>query len=252
MPGRRWLEEFRAESLRRGLPPDYVDRLAAELSDHLVDLKEETMQREAVCDDATIESRLGEPGRIAGAAVEARGGVLRRSRLAAFAVFALLPVPVLVLLWVAAGMLWFLAGELFVYVIEASGWAASLEASGRAAAIEAWLREHEAGGVVLMRVLITASLAVPAAGLAAAYCRLSKRTGRSLLWAAVGCLLVVVAAGAVQHHVTPADASGHGMVMVGLSTRTVNGWQIAQAAGPLAVGLAFAWRLRRRQRAIVV
>lgn len=246
MSGRLWLEDVRRESLRRGLSPAYVERLTAELSDHLFDLKEETMLREAVCDDAAIEARLGEPARIAGAAAEARGGVLWRSRLAAFAVFAVLPVPALVLLWAVAGMLWFVAGDLFVLVVEGSGWAAAMEASGRAEAIEAWMREHEAGGAVLLRVLITASVAVPAAALAAAYCGLSRRTGRSVLWATVGCLLVVAASGALRHQVRPADASGHGTVMVGLATTGVNGWQVAQAAVPAAVGIAFAWRARRR------
>lgn len=253
MPGRRWLEEVRRESLRRGLPAAYVERLAEELSDHLFDLKEETMRTEgAVLEDEGIESRLGEPGRIAGAAVEARGGVLRRSRLAAFTVFALLPVPALVLLWIAAGVLWILGGQLFVYVVEASGWAAALEVSGRAAALEAWVREHEMGGVVLLRLIITASVAVPAAGLAAAYCRLSKRTGRSLLWATVGCLLIVAASGAVRHHATPADRSGHGTVMVGLETGMIGGWQVAQAAIPAMVGAVFVWRARRRQRALAL
>ncbi|HEX6987191.1 MAG TPA: hypothetical protein VF170_17565 [Planctomycetaceae bacterium] len=236
MPDRRWLEQMREESLRRGLPPEYVERLAAELSDHLVDLREEAMQREAVCDDRTIEARLGEPGWVAGVAEAARGGLLRRSRLAAFAVFALLPVPALLLLWAAAGLLWYVAGALFVYCVEASG---------RSAAVETWISGQETGGVVLLRLLIVSAIAVPAAGLAAAYCLLSKRTGRSLLWAAVGCLVVAAASGVVRHQVTPPDAAGHGTVMIGVGTGAVSGWQLAQATAPAVVGLAFAWRQGR-------
>jgi hypothetical protein len=231
-----------------------VERLAAELSDHLVDLKEETMRKDdavkddAVLEDEGIESRLGSPAGIARAAEAShRVGLLRRSPAAAVAVFALLPIPALVLLWVAAGLLWWFASELFVYVVESSGRADAL-----GDALEAWARKHESGGVALLRAIITASVAVPAAGLAAAYCRLSKRTGRSLLWATVGCLLIVAASAALRHQVTPADRSGHGTIMVGLETGMVSGWQVAQAAVPAAVGLAFAWRTRRPRRPLAI
>ena len=60
-----WLDDVRQRLARqRVLPPSYVQRFVEELSDHLDDLKEESMEVDAI-------SRLGEPEQVADAAVAA-------------------------------------------------------------------------------------------------------------------------------------------------------------------------------------
>ena len=70
MGNQPWLDRVRERLARQALPPAYIRRFTEELSDHLEDLKEESMETDAL-------SRLGEPGQLANAAVAA---YRRRSR----------------------------------------------------------------------------------------------------------------------------------------------------------------------------
>lgn len=95
MANRPWLDEVLRRVTRQGLPPSYVQRFAEELSDHLEDLKEENMGKEA-----ELRSRLGQPEQVAEAAVVAyrRRSFLGRHPTAAFLVFGLSPIVSFVLL----------------------------------------------------------------------------------------------------------------------------------------------------------
>ena len=88
MAKRPWLDEVRGRLAKHGLPPAYVQRFVQELSDHFDDLKEENMGTEV-----DVSSRLGEPERVAQAAVAAyrRRSFLGRHPTAAFLVFAVSP-----------------------------------------------------------------------------------------------------------------------------------------------------------------
>jgi hypothetical protein len=97
-----WLDEVLRRLQRHALPTNYVKRFVDELSDHLEDLKEETMGTEA-----DVSLRLGKPEQVANAAVAAfrRRSFLGRHPTAAFLVFAVSPV----VLFVALALICFLA-----------------------------------------------------------------------------------------------------------------------------------------------
>ena len=82
-----WLDRVRERLARQALPSAYIRKFMEELSDHLEDLKEESMETDAY-------SRLGEPEQVAEAAVVAyrRRSFLGRHPVAAFLVFAVSPV----------------------------------------------------------------------------------------------------------------------------------------------------------------
>ncbi len=82
-----WLDSVRQRLTKHDLPSSYVQRFTEELGDHLEDLKEESMETDAI-------SRLGEPEEVAEAAVTAyrRRSFLGRHPVAAFLVFAVSPV----------------------------------------------------------------------------------------------------------------------------------------------------------------
>lgn len=87
MGNQPWLDRVRERLVRQALPSAYIRRFMEELSDHLEDLKEESMGADA-------HSRLGEPEQVAEATVVAyrRRSFLGRHPAAAFMVFAVSPV----------------------------------------------------------------------------------------------------------------------------------------------------------------
>jgi len=136
MRGRLWLEAVERELISRRLPRQEVARLVAELSDHLADEMDSRSSGgpSAVRDTASIDSpvdlteeqmsmqksitvRLGSPADIAETAAQEfrrRRTLLSRSWLAAFCTFVLLPLPALLLGWLAA----FQAARLVCYICE--------------------------------------------------------------------------------------------------------------------------------------
>lgn len=242
MVGRRWLEELRTESLRCGLPDEYVERLGAELFDHLEDLKEETMLIGNVCDESMIESRLGDVERVVETArAEHRWNRLRRSKLTAFAVFALSPIPLFYASWVATmlllfGVLWGVG-----FALQAFG---VTDATIRNSLVSTPFTPH------LIRTVLTAAVMIPSVALAFYYCRVSRRTGRTLLWSVVGCCSLAVAAGLVNQKVTLSPEPGQSALF--LAARSPQGaWQWAQAAVPLAVAGVCVCRDPKRSRQTV-
>ncbi len=101
MDSQPWLDRVLEQLARHDLPPNYVQGFIEELTDHLEDLKEESME-------ANASSRLGEPKQVAEAAATAyrRRSFLGRHPTAAFLVFAISPViPQYVLFLVGAMVL---------------------------------------------------------------------------------------------------------------------------------------------------
>jgi hypothetical protein len=94
-----WLNRVRERLARQALPSAYIRRLMEELSDHLEDFKEESMETDAYC-------RLGEPEQVAEAAATAyrRRSFLGRHPTAAFLVFAISPVIAQYVLFCVGGM----------------------------------------------------------------------------------------------------------------------------------------------------
>jgi hypothetical protein len=97
MDDQPWLNRVRQRLAKHDLAPNYVERVVEELANHLEDLKEQSTSTEA---DAY--SRLGEPEQVAEAAVTAykRRSFLGRHPAAAFLVFGVSPVALLVALFV--------------------------------------------------------------------------------------------------------------------------------------------------------
>jgi hypothetical protein len=96
-----WLEKMREEVKQQGLPPQYVERLLREMTDHLNEIQEEDKGMDAE-NIRTPDERLGEPGDLAGLiGNEYRNRHFSGRHPVAFAVvsIALLSTPFLGMLW---------------------------------------------------------------------------------------------------------------------------------------------------------
>src|SRR3954451_13056140 len=106
MVGPPWLEELREQVKHQGLPPQYVERLLQELSDHFQDIQgeEKGMDAEQVC---IPDTRMGEPGDLA----RFIGSEYRRQHLGQkhpVVMFAVMPVLLLLAIWAGLMLLAFL------------------------------------------------------------------------------------------------------------------------------------------------
>jgi hypothetical protein len=104
-----WLEELSEQVKRQGLPPQYVERLLQELSDHFRDIQgeEKGMDAEQVC---IPDTRMGEPGDLA----RFIGSEYRKqhfSRRHPVVMFAVMPVLLLLAIWAGLLLLAFLIGS---------------------------------------------------------------------------------------------------------------------------------------------
>jgi hypothetical protein len=222
MSGRRWLESVERELSRSKLPRQEVARLVAELADHLADVMESRsaagtcpargkagvvsltyLTEEDMSMDASVVESLGSPAEIAETAVREfrrRRNLLSRSRLAAFCTFVLLPLPALCLAWstVVAGLM--LLGEI-------------LDGAGLPDASE-W-GEVTGGEIILVYLVMYLILLVPAAGVAALFGRLARKTALHWRWGIVACLLVAMGTGLMRVQATFSDSPGKNMIMFG-------------------------------------
>jgi hypothetical protein len=104
-----WLEELREQVKQQGLPPQYVDRLLQELSDHFHDVQEEKkgMGAGKVC---TPSTRMGEPSDLA----QLIGSEYRKqyfSQRHPVLMFALMPVLLLLGIWAGLMLLALIVGS---------------------------------------------------------------------------------------------------------------------------------------------
>lgn len=225
-----WLERYRQELSRRKLPPDYVERLVLELSDHFTDITEENISTEA-----TVCSRLGEPARVAEVAVQEfrKRSILNRRPVLAFSTFVLLPIPLLTLAWVLVSAVLFLIGELIPDETTV-------------------LREITPMEVVVAHLFVNAFIVVPAAVVAVFYTRLARKTVRNRLWTMVSCLLLATVTGLIFHQQTFSEEPGKSTITVGIPIaphfRGINSTQLAQFAVPMGIGLL----ALRRQRFVAI
>jgi hypothetical protein len=98
-----WLEQLRELVNRQGLPPQYLERLFEELSDHFQDIQEEKkgMDAEQV---STPDTRMGEPSELA----QVVGSEYRKrsfSQKHPVVMFAVMPVLLLLGIWSGLGLL---------------------------------------------------------------------------------------------------------------------------------------------------
>jgi hypothetical protein len=185
-----WLDEVLRRLTKRGLPPNYVQRFAEELSDHLEDIKEENMNTEA---DAY--SRLGKPEQVADAAVAAyqRHSFLGRHPMAAFLVFAISPVVSLLALFCLA----YCGVYVFYFAYEQLG--------GDINAI----RHLPGASAVMPYVLSLLTIVLPAIIASSLYCWLVRRLGIGRKWLLLACIMLAVVAAMPCCSVTLSNVPGH-------------------------------------------
>lgn len=240
MSGRQWLDSVERELFRRRLPRQEVARIIAELSDHLADVMESRsatgtcpargmagsnhLTEEDMRMDASVVESLGSPAEIAETAVREfrrRKNLLSRSPLAVFCTFVLLPVPALCFVWSAVPIVLMLFGEFL------NGTTAQPPGTG-------WQ-------IFLPYVVMYVVLLAPAAGVAAFFGRLARKTLWQWPCGLVACLLVALATGMVAVDVTASESHGKNMVMVGVGLRLGNSsWAasgLCQFLIPLATGV---------------
>jgi hypothetical protein len=199
----------------------------------------------------SLVERLGEPEQVAATAqVEYRRvGFFQRHRWLAAITFVLLPIPLLVLGWMVA---------IFVFGL-------GIEAVSAAV----WLLVERLGGTVVLpqdlpwywsllcHLILSATVAVPAAVLVYLYGRLSRRA-RCRRWATAAGVILVVVSTLITHDFRFSPVAGESSIMFGLGLGLTGhripgpwivgpkGWQFFQLALPMAVLVA--WRSRRRQQ----
>lgn len=238
-----WLDEVLRRLAKRGLPPNYVQRFAEELSDHLEDFKEENMNTEA-----DVYSRLGKPEQVANAAVVAyrRRSFLGRHPTVAFLVFGLSPIASLVLLasFCMAG-LW--------VSDEASKWMGV----DTEQCLRNLKRFEPVTSAVMPYVLSLLIVVIPSILASMLYCVLAGRLGIGRKWILVSCVVLAATALMPICSAELSDVPGKSRLMVGawnpLYIEHLWGsivWsfcsprQLFQFFVPLAVGGWFVWRSR--------
>jgi hypothetical protein len=233
-----WLDDLRRLLAGRGLPPAYVERLAAELSDHFEDLKEENMSMEAeVC------SQLGQPEQVADAAVTAyrRRSFLGRHPTAAFLVFGVTPVLSQVVLFAVA-------------VLAAKGIAAVADQLGLLSDHGRYAPPSLLGVEIAQYAFSLLFVVIPTILAALLYFKLGRRLGLGTSWMAASCVVLATMAMLPCWCVRlGADMAGHPRVIGCLSFPVFDyGWsecwlnisQLIQLTAPLAIGW---WLLHRRR-----
>ena len=178
--------------------------------------------------EAEALSRLGEPQRVAAAAVEAfrRRSVLARHTALKFLVFAVSPILSLIVFAIAG---------LFVLLATAKG-LGYIDSTGT-----------HVGAVVkaLLPYLLTAiTIVIPAAVLTVLYFALARRCGIGRRWTLASCLVLSLLAGLAMCDVTLSELPGQSRLTYGLGVGlgAADLLRMCKALAPLALGV---WLLRR-------
>lgn len=220
MPNQPWLEEVQKRLAESDLPPMYIRRFMDELADHFDDITEETMSKEA-----SILSRLGEPGHIADAAIVAykRRTFFGRHPLAKFWVFGVSP----------------MAAMLLVFVLACLGVVAIGEICEKCSVRLA--DKNNLGGVdpaALSWGISLFTTILPAALLTILYCGLARRFDISKKWIFASCGVLALVAMLPFQSVTLSDMPGKSLWGIGFRLPP-SLLQCVQLLVPLVVGLWF-------------
>src|SRR5262245_35473761 len=213
-----WLDELRAQLAQRNLPPVYIERLVAELSDHLSDLLEEQKGMEANTSGAAI-GRIGDPDQVAQAASVAYG---RRTFYGRHPVLTFLVLPVL-----ALPLLWF-------PLLLACEWRG--EDLSRVSAAATSLT-----GLASLRIAWFAVWQLPVVIAAILWCRLATSCGRPWPWRMLSCAILALLTIFVVPLVLPPREGQPARFALDRTIPFVTplrGIAAAQCAIPLAIGRA--------------
>jgi hypothetical protein len=230
---RRWLDELQAHLVRQRLPPRYVARLVAEMSDHFHDFLEDRMSTDAK-DLRGFADHLGKPRDIATAAAsEFRGRTFSgRHPLVAFLALPIVTVP---LLWAA-----------IVIVLLLGTKALGIDSGGAnlGGPLSAWLTAN-------MHPISFSILVVPAATAAFVFCRLACRAGLGWKWSVLACMVVALLSGLAWLNIVLPTVGAKGQITFGLGVALHPSiFQFARFAVPLAIGLWTIWRQSKRSTAL--
>lgn len=220
-----WLEELRVELVGQGLPPEHIERIILELSDHL----EDNLEERRLMDEKSLSAAIGQigvPAQLArAAAAEYRGRTFFGCH--PVLTFAVLPIFVVFGAWVA--------------MLQAFVW------GGLRFADVAWMTDSPAG-LVGLRVVWSTVFQLPVVVAALLFYRVALASGRSWRWYMLSCLmLAVIAAGTVTIVEPPRDGMRGGLGVGFLPFFPLwYSWksQIIVCAIPIAIGL---WVGRRRR-----
>ena len=263
------LRKLRSLLLRRGLPADYVRRAVQELADHHADLVEGEPRGVGVPPATQISATADDAWRRLGDVEQIGDELVRKYRLRTFAgrhpllSFVIAPLPATIVLWVVA----FFASWTAIFAV-----ADLLGNAGSGEPTTDWTTATDPLLLWLMQVVHYGVLAVPPGLAAWWFCRLARRSGRGLKWAAASCVLVLLLGYMVWSKLeSPHDGQG-GRLLLGLRApflqsgdwallQQQGAWkcllmqfahlkdQLLQLAAPLAALAYAAWQTWRDQRA---
>jgi hypothetical protein len=238
-------DEFREELARRGLPRAYVERLVAELDDHLTDLIEERSTSMAAArklqsgaDDANtfdVEQRLGEPTQLAIFAAEqyhARSFWGRHPWLT----YLVMPLPLLILSAITFSTALIAAGQVLSFICirvfgveEPANPADYLLLQGVALGISGWYM-----------------LVVPPLVSGLVLCRIYRRNALDWRWPVVGCGILSLACAFVTISYQVATEPGNGMFTIGFFAATSMKWILTSLLPKFALAMGIGLLLIKR------
>lgn len=235
MSTRPWLDEVLKRLSKHALPSTYVQRLAEELSDHFLDLKEENMKTES-----EVYSRLGTPEEVADAAAITyrRRSFVGRHPTAAFLTFAVLPVGLMILsvAFMVLALIALITAAEYVGIINSEGF-----------------RGNPPGPFIVEILRYAFSLftiIIPALIASIVFCKLSKWLGMGRKWMLVSCVALAITAVFFSCNIgMSVDAETRHSLQLGFAVPGISRWlhaltglQVVQALVPLSIGC---WFLRR-------
>lgn len=239
-------DELRSELRRQRLPRAYITRLLAELDDHYEDLLEERSTsmgaaRKLQCDgneinQADLQQRLGEPAQLAIFAAEqyrARSFWGRHP----LVTFGLAPLPLLVMLWIAAGAAIVWIGIGIAYVCE--HWLGILQ--------DTWQPQDHIWGQAIMMVFVSWLIIVfPPLTAAALLCRTARRNALSWRWPIIACTLLALVLGFLKVGYGIAIGPNDGQFMIGVNFDSSIQWLLLSYLPKFAVALGIGLLLVKR------
>ena len=209
-----WLEQLREFVKQQGLPPQYLERLFEELSDHFQDIQEEKkrMDAEQVC---TPDARMGEPAELA----RFVGSEYRKrcfSQKHPVVMFAVMPVLLLLGIWSALGLLAYGIDSMFAEPADFAEPAESVALS--------LTEQLICYGVVWLPVALTTVI----------FCRAAQRRRVGWRWSMLTAATLAIFPG-MTVRLSPS------MLMIGL-VPMLSVTAVIQLMLPLAIGSWYSWR----------
>lgn len=245
MDARHWLEQLRAELVRRELPLVYVQRFVDELTDHITDSTEDSMRKDAHESPAACAA-LGDPTEIAAQAASHYQARTFAGRHPVWS-FVVLPIVALPALWVASAAISLLAGESLGYLF-ASFWP--------------WMKESHPRMIALCVVGWLWVYVAPAMLSAIVFSRLARRAAVNWRWSMAACAGLALVGSLVVVDIIPRqnNVPGTGRFLMDplYKAPSLTFYQLLQMLAPLAVGTYLSWHWTgrafvgpfRRERAV--